>query len=133
MKWQELGGEERYRVLELARQGELTIKQICQTFGVSRQAMSRAMDRADRASVEALEPRRPGKKPKPVERVEMEQLAASKSDLEKELEHWKQKYEVAKTFLELQRKLERGERLPGEEAPAGEKKRARGPRTEKTG
>lgn len=133
MKWKELGGEERYRVLDLARQGEMTIKQICQTFGVSRQALSRAMERADRASVEALEPQKPGKKPRPVQQVEIEQLAASKSDLEKELEHWKQKYEVAKTFLELQRKLERGERLPGEEAPSGGKNRGRGPRTEKTG
>ena len=49
-------------------------------------------------------------------------MAASKSDLEKELERWKQKYELARTFLELQRKLERGENLPGEEDPAGGKR-----------
>jgi hypothetical protein len=30
-----------------------------------------------------------------------------------ELKHWKQKYEVARTFLEL----ERGQRLPGEQGP----------------
>lgn len=134
MNWKDLGGEERYRVLELARKGEMPIKQICETFGVSRQVLSRAMDKADRASVEALEPQRPGKKPKGREEVEIRELASEKATLAKELEHWKQKYEVAKTFLELERKLERGQRLPGEEGPA-EKKTPRqvGRRRKKTG
>jgi len=125
MKWKELSGPERYRVLELVRRGETSIRQICQTFGVSRQALSRAMERADRASVEALEPRRRGRKPKTVKEVEAESLAADKASLEQELEHWKQKYEVARTFLELERRLERGERLPGEE---GEKTGLRRPK-----
>ena len=121
MKWKDLGGEERYRVLELARKGEMSLKQICETFGVSRQVLNRAMEKADRASVEALEPQKPGKKPKAPQAVEIEQLAASKTDLEKELKHWQKKYEVAKTFLELERKLERGQRLPGEQGPAEKK------------
>jgi len=82
-------------------------------------------------AVKALEPRKPGKKPRPVEQVEMEQLASNKSDLEKDLERWKQKYEVARTFLELQRKLERGERLPGEgDAVGGKRKGSRPTDTE---
>jgi transposase len=121
MKWKDLGGEERYRVLELARKGEMSLKQICETFGVSRQVLNRAMEKADRASVEALEPQKPGKKPKAPQAVEIEQLAARKTDLEKELEHWQKKYEVAKTFLELERKLERGQRLPWEQGPAEKK------------
>jgi transposase-like protein len=128
MKWKDLGGEERYRVLELARKGEMSLKQICETFGVSRQILSRAMEKADRASVEALEPKKPGKKPKGPEEVEIRELASEKATLEKELEHWKQKYEVAKTFLELERKLERGERLPGEQGPAEKKTRGKGRR-----
>ena len=131
MKWKDLGGEERYRVLELARKGEMSLKQICETFGVSRQILSRAMEKADRASVEALEPKKPGKKPKAPQAVEIEQLAARKTDLEKELEHWKQKYEVAKTFLELERKLERGERLPGESGPGEKKTSGKGRRRRK--
>lgn len=131
MKWKDLGGEERYRVLELARKGEMSLKQICETFGVSRQVLNRAMEKTDRASVEALEPKKPGKKPKAPQAVEMEQLAAKKTDLEKELEHWKQKYEVAKTFLELERKLERGQRLPGEQGPAEKKTPGKGRRTRK--
>jgi hypothetical protein len=79
------------------------------------------MEKADRASVEALEPKKPGKKPKAPQAVEIEQLTATKTDLEKELEHWKQKYEVAKTFLDLERKLERGQRLPGEQGPQEKK------------
>jgi ParB-like chromosome segregation protein Spo0J len=119
MKWKDLGGQERYRVLELARKGQMPVKQICETFGVSRQVLSRAMEKADRASVEALEPKKPGKKPKGHQEVEIRELSTEKANLEKELEHWKQKYEVARTFLELERKLERGQRLPGEQgAPA---------------
>ena len=121
MKWKDLGGEERYRVLELARKGEMSIKQICETFGVSRQVLNRAMEKADRASVEALEPQKPGKKPKAPQVLEIRRLTATKTDLEKELDHWKQKYEVAKTFLELERKLERGQRLPGEQGPVEKK------------
>jgi transposase len=121
MKWKDLGGEERYRVLELARTGQMPVKEICETFGVSRQVVSRAMEKADRASVEALEPKKAGKKPRGREAVEIRELSTEKAALEKELAHWKQKYEVAKTFLELERKLERGQRLPGEES-SGEKK-----------
>ena len=128
MKWKDLGGEERYRVLELARKGEMSLKQICETFGVSRQVLNRAMERADRASVEALEPKKPGKKPKAPQALEIQQLTAKKTDLEKELEHWKQKYEVARTFLELERKLERGERLPGEQGSAEKKTSGKGRR-----
>ena len=131
MKWKELGGEERYRVLELARKGEISVTEICQRFGVSRQALYRAMDKADQASVEALEPKKPGKKPKAPQAVEIEQLAARKTDLEKELKHWQKKYEVAKTFLELERKLERGQRLPGEQGPAEKKTPGKGRRTRK--
>jgi len=131
MKWKELGGEERYRILELARKGEISVTEICQRFGVSRQALYRAMDKADQASVEALEPKKPGKKPKLPELVEVEALATSKAELEKDLAHWKQKYEVAKAFLELERKLERSERLPGEERTPGKKKKRRARRTGK--
>jgi ParB-like chromosome segregation protein Spo0J len=119
MKWKDLGGQERYRVLELARKGQMPVKQICETFGVSRQVLSRAMEKADRASVEALEPKKPGKKPKGHQEVEIRELSTEKANLEKELEHWKQKYEVARTFLELERKLERGQRLPGEQGAPG--------------
>ncbi len=121
MNWKDLSGPERYRVLDLARKGEMSIREICQAFGVSRQALSRAMERADQASIEALEPRRPGRKPKPEGEVKSRELVARQEGLEKELAHWKQKYEVARTFLELERKLERGERLPGEEGQRGKK------------
>jgi len=133
MKWKDLGGGERHRVLELARKGEMPGKQICETFGVSRQVLSRAMEKADRASVEALEPKKPGKKPKAPQAVEIRELSTEKANMEKELEHWKQKYEVAKTFLELERKLERGQRLPGEQSPAEKKTPGRGRRRKKTG
>ena len=51
-----------------------------------------------------------------------EELEASNAGLQKELEHWKTKYQVARTLLDLERKLERGEPLPGEK---GKKRRPR--------
>jgi transposase-like protein len=125
MKWKDLGGEERYRVVEMVHKGEVSVKEICTTFGVSRQTLHRAMEKADQASIYALEPKPPGKKPKTHQAVEMEELTTTNAGLTKELEHWKQKYEVARTFLDLQRKLERGERLPGEERQSGKKTKTR--------
>ncbi len=125
IKWKELSGEERFRVVELARQGEASIKELCETFGVSRQTLSKAIEKADQAAVEALEPKAPGRKPKPPEQVRAEQLEQKTEQLQAELKHWQKKYEVAKTLIDLQRKLERGEPLPGEEEETPGKKRNR--------
>ena len=122
LPWKELSGEERYRVVEMARKGEVALSELCKTFGVSRQTLYRAMEAADRASAEALEPKKRGRKPKPASEVRSTELAASNASLHKELEHWKTKYQVARTMLDLERKLERGEPLPGEK---GKKRRKR--------
>jgi transposase-like protein len=121
LKWQELSGEERYRVVELARKGQVPLNELCKTFGVSRQTLYRAMEAADRASAEALSPKKRGRKPKPASELRSEELEASNAGLEEELKHWKTKYQVARTMLDLERKLERGEPLPGEKG----KKRSR--------
>jgi transposase-like protein len=114
MKWQELNGEERYRVVELARKGEIPIRELCRTFGVSRQTLYRAIEAADRSAIAALQPKTRGRKPRPPSEVKTEALENEKADLETELRRWRQKYEVAKTILDLQRRVERGESLPGE-------------------
>jgi transposase-like protein len=119
MRWQELSGEERYEVVELARKGEITVRELCRTFGVSRQTLYRAMEAVDRASIEALEPKKRGRKPRPQAEVKSEELKQKATRLEREMDRWRQKYEVAKTILDLQRRMDRGEVLPGEE---GEKK-----------
>jgi transposase len=106
----------------MARKGEVAISELCKTFGVSRQTLYRAMDAADRASEEALEPKKRGRKPRPASEARTEELEASNAGLHKQLEHWKTKYQVARTMLDLERKLERGEPLPGEK---GKKKRRR--------
>ena len=122
MKWQALSGEERYRVVELARKGQVAIRELCETFGVSRQTLYRAMAAADQASTEALELKPRGRKPKPANEVRTTELEAGNAELSKQLEHWKTKYQVVRTLLDLERKLERGEPLPGEE---GKKKKQR--------
>jgi transposase-like protein len=114
LQWKALSGEERYRVVEMARKGEVAISELCKTFGVSRQTLYRAMEAADRASAEALEPKKRGRKPRPASEARSTELEASNAGLHKDLEHWKTKYQVARTLLDLERKLERGERLPGE-------------------
>ena len=131
MKGRELSGEERYRVVEMARKGEVPISEICETFGVSRQTLYRAMDKADRASVEALEPKRPGRRGKSEEEVKLEEAEARTAELEKKLAHWQMKYEVAKAYLDLERRYDRGEDLEGAEParPKRGKKRKRPKRT----
>jgi transposase-like protein len=122
LKWKALSGEERYRVVELARKGKVPIRDLCQTFGVSRQTLYRAMAAADRASAQALELKPRGRKPKPASAVRETELEVGNAELRKDLEHWKTKYQVARTMLDLERKLDRGEPLPGEE---GKKRRRR--------
>jgi transposase-like protein len=114
LKWKALSGEERYRVVEMTRKGEVAISELCKTFGVSRQTLYRAMAAADRASAQALELKQRGRKPKPASEVRTTELEAGNVELRKELEHWKTKYQVARTLLDLERKLERGQPLPGE-------------------
>jgi transposase-like protein len=119
LKWKELSGQERYRVVMLARRGEVSVGELCKTFGVSRQTLYRAMEAVDQAATEALEPKKRGRRPTPVSEVEAKKLSASNASLQKELDHWKTKYEVAKTFIELERQLEEKSSPAGR----GEKKR----------
>ena len=107
LKWMELSGQERYRVVMLARQGNVKIRELCQTFGVSRQTLHRAIEAADQASMAALEPKKRGRRPTPVSEVQARELTQSTSSLQKELDHWQMKYEVAKTFIDLERQLDR--------------------------
>ena len=133
MKWKELNGEARYRVVQMAREGKVPIKTLCRSFGVSRQSLKRAMDKADQAAMEALTPRSPGRKGKSKEQVKAEAV-----NKEKDLDRWKQKYEIAMTFVEIHKKLLNGEVLseePQEPKRPGKKKKRKGirnPRSAKT-
>ena len=107
LTWKELSGQERYRVVMLARKGEVEVRELCKSFGVSRQTLYRAMEAADQAAMAALGPKKRGRKPTPVSEVRAKELTASNASLQRELEHWKTKYEVAKTFIDLERQLDR--------------------------
>ena len=74
--------------------------------------------------MEALEPKKAGRPGKSTEKAELTELKQDYKKLPKKLKEAEQRFEVAKAFLELERKLERGEPLPGEKA-AEEKKRRR--------
>ena len=124
MQWKEMTGEERYRVVEMARKGEKPIKEICNTFMVSRQALSKAMEKVSRAAVDALEPKKPGRKAKTEQHQEISILSKHRTSLEKEAKHWKMRYEVAQAFIDLTREEER--RQPKE----GKKKKRRSPEEE---
>jgi transposase len=124
LRWQNLSGEERYRVVELWKQGKVEMKELCQTFGVSRQTLYRALERADQASVEALTPKRRGRKPAPASHKHLREVQSEKANLEEELLRMTQRYEIAQALLDLQRKAERGERLPGEKKTSRAKRRS---------
>lgn len=123
LRWQTLSGEERYRVIELLRKGEVEVKELCATFGVSRQTLYRAAEAADQASVAALSPKQRGRKREPATRKQLRELTTEKKDLQKQVEQMCQKYEIAQALLDLQRKAERGERLPGEKKNQGTRRR----------
>ncbi len=122
MKWKDLSGEERYRIVEMARKGEVPMKQLCRTFGMSRQTLNVAMEKADRAAMEALEPKKAGRKGRSREQIDITKLNQQKNSMEKDLDHWKQKYDIAMTFVDLHRKILDGQDLPGEEKGRGKKK-----------
>ena len=124
MQWKDMTGEERYRVVEMARKGERPIKEICRTFGVSRQALSKAMEKVSRAAVEALEPKKPGRKAKTEQDQEISILSKRGTSLEKEMNNWKTRYEVAQAFIDLTREDERRQRKEGK------KKKRRSPEKE---
>lgn len=121
MKWQEMDGRERYRVVELAMKG-VELSKLSREFGVSRQVLHRAMKRAEQAVREALESQRPGRKPRPEEEQRVRALEKEKAELTKENGRLKTRYEVAQAYIDLMRKLERGEILPGEEDLAQKKR-----------
>ena len=138
MKWKDLNGEARYRVVQMAREGKVPIKALCRSFGVSRQTLKTAMDKADQAAMEALTPKSPGRKGKSKEQAEAGAMKQEKDLLEKELDRWKQKYEIAMTFVDIHKKLLNGEALSAqaqESKRPGEKKTRKGlsnPRSAKT-
>ena len=101
MKWNDLTGEERYRVVELARKGTKSISEICETFGVTRQTLTKAIATTEEAAKAALEPKKPGRKGKSEEALKIIELSRKQSSLEKDVDHWKTRYEVAKEYIDL--------------------------------
>ena len=122
LKWRDLDGRQKYEVVELARRRGIAIKELCRTFGISRQTLYRAMDAADKAAIEALSPKPKGRPPVAPSRKEIQDLEQRNKALEQDLKQQKLKSEVAQALLDLQRKMDRGETLPGEkkgDQPAG--------------
>jgi transposase-like protein len=110
MRWKDMTGEERFRVVEMARQGERSIVEICRTFEVSRQTLHKAMEQASQAAMKALEPQKPGRKAKSEEQLRIGELVEKTTGLEKEVSHWKTRFEVAHAFIDLTRKTEQKEK-----------------------
>ena len=101
MKWNDLTGEERYRVVELARKGETPIREICEAFGVTRQTLTKAITAAEEAMKATLEPKKPGRKSKSEEALKIIELSKKQSSLEKDVEQWKTRYEVAQAYIDI--------------------------------
>ena len=120
LKWKDLDGEQKYEVVELVRRQEVSVTELCATFGVSRQTLYRAVETADRASMKALAPKPKGRPPVPATQKEIQALRKRNKELEQDLKKQKLKNEVAKALLELHRKVERGQKLPGEKKTGGQ-------------
>ena len=86
MRWKDMTGPERYRVVEMARRGERPLVEICRTFEVSRQTLHKAMERVEQAAMEALEPQTPGRKGPSEEQLLIGELEKKTTGLEKQVE-----------------------------------------------
>ncbi len=113
MQWKDMTAQERLKVVEMARSGQKPIKEICRTFGVSRQTLSKAIERASQAALAALEPKRPGRKARSEQEQEVLGLLEKTGTLEKQVKDWKTRYEVALAFIDLSREQEQQERKKG--------------------
>ena len=125
MKWKEMSAEERYRVVEMARTGQIPKTELSRKLGISRQTLDNAIKKADQAALEALTPKERGRKGKSEQDIELEAMKRQQAKLEKELKDWKTKYEIAKAFIDLQRRLDEGKPLPGQKGWKGKKKKRR--------
>lgn len=125
MKWKEMNAEERHRVVEMARSGEIPKTELSRKLGISRQTLDKAIKAANQGAVEALTPKERGRKGKSEQDVELEAMKKRHAKLEKELKDWKTKYEIAKAFIDLQRRLDEGKPLPGQKRSEGKKKKRR--------
>jgi len=114
LRWKDLDGRQKYEILELARKPGTQVQELCRTFGVSRQTLYRAMEAADKAAIEALSPKPKGRPPTPLSRKEIQSLRTRNKELEEDLKRQKLKNQVAQALLDLQRKADRGQTLPGE-------------------
>ena len=101
MQWKDLTGEERYRVVEMARRGTKTITELCETFGMSRQTLTKAIAKAEAAMKEALKPKPTGRKKKSEAEQQITTLSKQASSLEKDVAHWKTRYEVAQAYIDI--------------------------------
>lgn len=62
------------------------------------------MKQADEAGAAVLEKRPPGRKPPTEHEVEISDLRETNEALSDEVAEWKKRFEIAQTFLELERK-----------------------------
>ena len=114
LKWKNLDGQQKYKVVELARKKETSVTELCKTFGVSRQTLYRAMDMADTAATEALSPKPKGRPRTSPTQKEIQELHERNKELEQSLKRQMMKNQVAMALLDLHRKADRDEKLPGE-------------------
>lgn len=114
LKWKNLDGQQKYKVVELARKKETSVTELCLTFGVCRQTLYRAMDMADTAATEALSPKKRGRPKTSPTQKEIQELHDRNKELEQRLKRQEMKNQVAMALLDLHRKADRGEKLPGE-------------------
>ena len=124
IKWQDLGAAERLKLIEQVWQGRVTKSELCRTFQMSRQVLHRAIEAAKAAAQEALEPKSPGRKPPTAEAARIAELEAALAQKDHELKRAQQRYEVSQALLDLQRRLDRGESLPGEGKKRRRKKKS---------
>ena len=112
-RWRDLTGAEKWEVILESQRDRVRMRDLCESFGMTRQTLHRCKAAAERAAKSALEPRSPGRKPRPESEKQTEALREELEATRNELDLMRQRYEVTKTLLSLERKLSAGDSRTG--------------------
>ena len=92
---------------------------------MTRQSLRRAMEKMDEAAIEALRPKKRGRKPPSKGQQRLRELEKENAQLRKQVEQMQTKYEVASRYIELTRTV-------GSEGTKKKRKRSEGRATRRS-
>jgi len=101
--WKEMNSEQRYKIVEMVKDGVMSMKEICEMCSVSRTTLNKAVDTVEQAAMEALEPKSPGRRKKE-ENPLITQLTKENESLKKKAKDWEAKFRFMEAYNDVMSK-----------------------------